>query len=94
MKGRTMSLIKSEGKDDSVRINLTLPNSLYNSLETVIKENNLRRLDAIRCAVKFWVEYEMAKSMAEGQRANAKVDAELMEDFKHIDEELWQNVMI
>lgn len=84
-----MSLIKSEGKDDSVRINLTLPNSLYNSLEIIIQENNLRRLDAIRIAVKFWVEYEMAKSMAEGYRADTKENAELMEDFKHIDEELW-----
>lgn len=84
-----MSLLKIEGKEESVRINLTLPNSLYNRFEEIRLENDLQRLEAIRSAIKFWVEYETTKSMAEGYRETARENAQLMEDFKHVDEEIW-----
>lgn len=84
-----MSLIGIRGKEDKKRINLTLPTSLFVQLEKIRQENDLKMQEAIRSAIEFWIEYEMTQAMAEGYRKNAKENAELMEEFKHVDEEIW-----
>ena len=77
------------GKEELRRISLTLPNSLYEELDSVIRKWNLRKVEVIRQAISFWLEHRIADMMAEGYRAMAREDLEMLQEFKHVDREVW-----
>ncbi len=71
------------------RLSLTIPASLYHELTGVVEEENLTYVVAIRTALQFWLEVRKAKKMEEGYIACAEENLKLMEEFKHVDGEVW-----
>ena len=76
-------------KEDLKRMSLTLPASLHHELTEVVEEESLTYVGAIRTALQFWLEVRRAKRMEEGYIACAEENLKLMEEFKHVDREVW-----
>jgi len=70
-------------------MSLTLPASLHHELTEVVEEESLTYVGAIRTALQFWLEVRRAKRMEEGYIACAEENLKLMEEFKHVDREVW-----
>ncbi len=71
------------------RLSLTIPASLHHELTGIVKEENLTYVGVIRTALQFWLEVRKAKKMEEGYIAYAEENLKLMEEFKHVDREVW-----
>ena len=71
------------------RVNFNLPISLHNELSRVVRERSLTMTDALRSAIAFWLEHEIAEEMAEGYRVTAKENLELLKEFEIVDQETW-----
>ena len=71
------------------RINLTISGSMHSELDAIAQESDMKILDAIREAISDWMKAKKSKLMKEGYLARANEDLKLMEEFKHLDNELW-----
>ncbi len=71
------------------RINLSLPGPLYDELSEVVQEEELTYTEAIRQAVAHWLAQRTRAKMAEGYKALAQENLDLLREFEHVDEEAW-----
>ncbi len=71
------------------RINLSLPEPLYDELSEVVQEEELTYTAAIRQAVAHWLDQRTRAKMAEGYKALAQENLDLLAEFEHVDEKAW-----
>ena len=71
------------------RINLSLPQPLYDELSEVVQEEELTYTEAIRQAVAHWLDQRTRAKMAEGYKALARENLDMLTEFEHVDEEAW-----
>ncbi len=71
------------------RINLSLPVSLYDELSEVVQEEEMTYTAVIRQAVTHWLDQRTKVKMAEGYKALAQENLDLLVEFKHVEEEAW-----
>ena len=79
----------TDGIEEVKRINLTISGAMHLQLDAIAKESDLKILDAIREAISDWMEAKKRKLMKEGYLARSKEDLNMMEEFKHLDNEVW-----
>ncbi len=83
-------MIRTHHQEEELRrLSLTLPASLHHELTEVVEEESLTYVGAIRMALQFWLEVRKAKRMEEGYIACAEENLKLMEEFTHVDREVW-----
>ena len=71
------------------RVNLSLPEPLYNELSAVVHEEELTYTEAIRRAVANWLDQRTPAKMVEGYKVLAQENRHLLAEFEHVDEESW-----
>ena len=71
------------------RVNLSLPSALYDELTAVVREDELTYVEAIRQAIAYWLEQRTSEKMRAGYQALADEEHDLLEEFKHVDREIW-----
>ena len=71
------------------RINLTISGSMHSELYAIAQKFDMKILDAIREAISDWMKEKKSELMKEGYLARAKEDLKIMQEFKHLDNELW-----
>jgi hypothetical protein len=76
-------------KEKLDRLNITLPNYMHSILISLIEEVKIKKTEAIRQAVKMWIEKQINERMLKGYKAMANEDLEMLEEFKYVDNEGW-----
>lgn len=71
------------------RITLTLPPRLYKQFNEIIKEQNMKKVEAIRIAIRSWINSLISQQMAEGYSVLAEENLEMLKEFETIDNENW-----
>lgn len=74
---------------ETKRVNLSLPEPLYNQLSAVVHEEALTYTEAIRRAVADWLDQRTQAKMVEGYKIQAQENLRLLAEFEHVDEETW-----
>lgn len=75
--------------EENSRISLLLPVSLNKELSTIADEENKSKTGVVRQALAYWFEVRRMKKMEEGYLAMAAEDQSIMEEFKHVDNDVW-----
>ncbi len=71
------------------RLSLLLPSSLNEELSTIADEEHKSKTGIVRQALEHWFEVRRMKKMEEGYLAMAAEDQSVMEEFKHVDNDVW-----
>lgn len=76
---------------ENVRLNITLPKDLVESLKRIAKPRSRSRIisESIRAYIRQKQQTELEKLLEEGYRANTKEDMATIKDFEVIDLEGW-----
>ncbi len=74
---------------ETKRVNLSLPEPLYNQLSAVVHEEELTYTEAIRRAVAHWLDQRTKAKMVEGYKVLAQENLDLLAEFEHVDQETW-----
>lgn len=74
---------------ETKRVNLSLPEPLYNQLSAVVHEEELTYTEAIRRAVADWLDQRTKAKMVEGYKVMAQENLDLLAEFEHVDKETW-----
>ena len=75
--------------NETRRVNLSLPEPLYNQLSEVVHEEELTYTEAIRRAVAAWLDQRTKAKMVEGYKVLAQENLDLLAEFEHVDQETW-----
>ncbi len=75
--------------NETRRVNLSLPEPLYNQLSEVVHEEELTYTEAIRRAVADWLDQRTKAKMVEGYKVLAQENLDLLAEFEHVDQETW-----
>ena len=81
--------LHNAGDEKLKRVSLTLTTSLYEELDSIKQEQNTSTVEAIRQAIHFWIDHQVAEKMAEGYRLGNEENKALMKEFEHVDKEIW-----
>ena len=81
--------MKAHQTQEYRRLSLTLPNKLFNQVEHLAKQEEKTYTGIVRNALEHWLEYKKAKLMEEGYIAMSNDNLAILEDFKHVDSEVW-----
>ena len=79
----------SPASKETKRINLSLPQPVYDELSEVVREEELTYTEAIRQAVTNWLDQRTRARMVAGYQALAQENLDMLAEFKHVDEEAW-----
>ena len=71
------------------RVHITLPSVVYEELNSISEESDIKYIDAIREAISDWMNAKKKELRREGYLVRAKEDLAMMEEFKQIDGEIW-----
>ena len=71
------------------RVHITLPNAVYEELNSISAESNIKYIDAIREAITDWMSAKKSELRREGYLARAEEDLAMLDEFKEIDGEVW-----
>ncbi len=75
--------------EEKSRLSLLLPVSLNEELSTIADEENKSKTGIVRQALTHWFDVRRMKKMEEGYLAMAAEDQNIMDEFKHVDKDVW-----
>ncbi len=81
--------LQSRSEEKLKRISLTLPIPLYEEFDSLKQKMKTTTVEAIRQAIHFWIDHQVAEKMAQGYRLGNEENQALMKEFEHVDKENW-----
>jgi len=73
------------------RMSLTLPTSLYDEFVEYTKKYDLAMVEGMRQAISQWIERRIEAEMIEGYEVIKEDSLALLEEFKYVDRECWDD---
>lgn len=75
------------------RIELTLPEGLLETVDSIAKKENITRSECIESAMRFYIEErekrDLRDQMIQGYQEMAEINITILEDFFSAEQELW-----